>query len=105
MAKSRSKTRKAVRKSGRSKRPTTRRAVASVRAAAPGPRRNLPLKDLRVELDRAVAKLSRRVEVTGEPSARVSQAITVFTRWAADIDEICDDPNNEFCGPTMDPLA
>lgn len=103
MAKRRLKSRKAVRKAARktARRSTRRRAVGAV----PAPRKSLPLQQLRKELDLAVAVLSRRIEKEGQPSATVSQAVAAFTRWAADIDAICSDPNNSFCGPTMDPLA
>lgn len=102
----RPKSRKAVRKSARATRP--RRAAGRMSAAAGGgggPRGSLPLKQLRQELDLAVAKLSRRVEVTGQPSAKVSRAIAVFTRWASEIDDLCDRGTGDFCGPTMDPLS
>ena len=104
MAKSRPKSRKAARKSGRSRtaRKTTRRTAARARTTVPGPRRSLPLQQLRKELDLAVAALSRRVEMAGQPSAKVSQAVTVFTRWASEIDELCE--GSDLCGPTMDPL-
>jgi hypothetical protein len=104
VAKSRPKSRKAARKPGRSKtaRKTTRRTVAAARGAVQPPRRSLPLQQLRKDLDLAVAALSRRVEMAGQPAAKVSQAVTVFTRWAAEIDELCE--GSDFCGPTMDPL-
>lgn len=96
-------------------RKTTRRAVRTARARkgagrrtaarAAGPRPNLPLRQLRLELDLAVAKLSRRVEETGQPSAKVARAINVFARWATEIDAMCNDASGSFCGPTMDPLA
>jgi hypothetical protein len=74
-------------------------------AARPGgSRKTLPLKVLRGQLDDAVALLSRRVEKEGQPSAKVSQAITVFTRWAGEIDALCSDASGDFCGPTMDPF-
>ena len=105
MAKSRSKSRKGVRKPTRSKaarRPTRARATAAAPGGIPPPRKSIPLKQLRKELDLAVASLSRRVEISGGPSARVSEMINIFTRWADDIDNMCEDPNGP-CGPTMEP--
>lgn len=105
MAKRPAKSRKGARKSASSKRPATRRKAASTREPR-RPRKSLPLKQLRADLDLAIATLSRRVEVPGAPSGKVSQAITIFTRWAADIDAICgDSAAASFCGPSMDPFA
>ena len=98
----RPKSRKTARRAAR---PARRRKAVRPRAAAAAARPSLPLRQLRQDLDLAVAKLSRRVEVTGQPSAKVSRAITVFTRWASEIDDLCDRASGDFCGPTMDPLS
>jgi hypothetical protein len=100
----RPRSRKTTRRPARATR-ARKRAGRRTAARAEGPRRNLPLRQLRLELDLAVAKLSRRVEETGQPSAKVSSAINVFTRWATEIDAMCNDASGSFCGPTMDPLA
>lgn len=103
MAKSRSKSRKAVRKPARSKavRRTTRPKAAAATGVVPPPRKSLPLKQLQKELDLVVASLSRRVEISGEPSTRVAEMINIFTRWGDDIANICEEPSP--CGPTMEP--
>jgi hypothetical protein len=77
----------------------TARAARPTAAAAPTV---LSLKRLRRELDLAVSALSRRVDRPGGPSAKVSAAQTVLTRWAAEIDDMCDPDEQELCGPTMD---
>jgi hypothetical protein len=96
------KTPKRSRKTGRSRaaKRTSRKASAP-RRATPSAGRVLDLKQLRRDLDRAVAGLSRRVERAGEPSAKISEAQTLLTRWAAEIDDICDPDEQEICGPTM----
>lgn len=97
MAKRRSKSRKTA---------TSRRSSTQKRGARGGPRRakaakGLDLKRLRRELDLAVASLSRRVEVPGGPSAKVSEAQTFLTRWAGEIDLLCDPDDQLLCGSSM----
>ena len=105
MAKRPAKPRKGARKSARAKRPASRRRAAASRGSLK-PRRNLPLKQLRAELDLAIQRLNRRADQPGEASAKVSQAISVFTRWTEDIDSICGGSAAlAFCGPSMDPFA
>lgn len=102
MAKRRPKSRKAVRKPTRGKAPrkAVRRKAAVARAGAAA--RVLSLKQLRADLDLAVASLSRRVVGPGQPAAKLSEAQTVLTRWASEIDDLCDPDMQELCGPTMD---
>jgi hypothetical protein len=82
--------RKPARKAA-AKKPATR-AAASV----------LSLKQLRSDLNLAVARLSRQVESGVGPSAKFSSAQAVLSRWASEIDELCDPNEQELCGPTMD---
>jgi hypothetical protein len=106
VTKSRPKSRKAARKPSRTKstRKAVRRKAPAARAGAAA--RVLSLRRLRADLDLAVRSLSRRVESRGEPSAKLSEAQTVLTRWASEIDNLCDPDMQELCGPTMDiPLA
>lgn len=80
---------------------TSRKTARAPRPTAAAPN-VLSLKRLRRELDLAVSALSRRVERPGGPSAKVSEAQSILTRWAADIDDLCDPDEQELCGPTMD---
>jgi hypothetical protein len=105
VAKRPAKSRKGARKTARAKRPASRRRAAASRVSLQ-PRKNLPLKQLRAELDRAIQRLNRRADLPDEASAKVSQAISVFTRWTEDIDSICSGSAAlAFCGPSMDPFA
>lgn len=101
MAKSGSKSRKGSARGSRAKK-TTRRTARSPKRAAPAPSRVLDLKRLRRELDLAVSVLSRRVEKSDGPSAKLTEAQTLLARWASDIDDICDPDEQDICGPTMD---
>jgi hypothetical protein len=87
----------------RAPRPSRARKTAKRRprasSAPTGPRNNLPLKDLRLELDAAVRKWEKRLD---EPL--VARAVVMFRQWQTDIGLICDTANSP-CGPTMDPLA
>lgn len=99
MAKRPSRTRKtaASRRTSAAKRSARSRAPRRATAASA---KGLDLKRLRRQLDLSVASLSRLVEVPGGPSAKVSAAQTFLTRWAGEIDELCDDPDGP-CGSSM----
>ena len=97
----RPKSRKTARKPARrtrARKTTTRKVRAATEAI--GPRTRLPLRDLRLELDAAIANWSKRMN---EP--KVERAVTMFKRWQSDIALICEDPSGSPCGPTMDPMA
>ena len=99
MAKRRPTSRKAAKKPARKVAKKSARKKTVARAAAPSG--VLSLKRLRSDLDLAVASLSRQVENRG-PSAKLSNAQSMFARWAAEIDDLCDPNEQAICGPTMD---
>jgi hypothetical protein len=61
----------------------------------------LDLKKLRREIDMAVGALARRLATAGQPSAKLDEAQTALSRWAAEIDNMCDPAEVGPCGPTM----
>ncbi len=105
MAKRRPTSRKATKKPARKPaRKAARKAVRKSAAKRPAVRAVSPvlsLKQLRADLDLAVAGLARQVESRG-PSAKLSNTQTILARWASEIDDICDSGQQEICGPTMD---
>ena len=104
MAKRPAKPRKGARKTPRTKRPASRRSVAASRISL-RPRKNLPLTQLRAELNLAIRRLNR-ADLPEEASAKVSETIAVFKRWTKDINSICGGRAAlAFCGPSMDPFA
>lgn len=105
MAKTRSRPRKSsastrakgARKGAGKKKASVKRARVSAR---PKPE-VLDLKTLRRQIDKAVGVLARRLTMTAQPSATLSGTQATLSRWAAEIDEICEDPTGGTCGPSM----
>ena len=105
------KTRSRSRKSGASPRAKGTRKTAgarrktSAKRAKPAARRpkGLDLKRLRRDIDMAVSSLARRVAraEVAQPSAKLDQAQTTLSRWAAEIDNLCDPNERDICGPSM----
>ena len=101
MSKRRPTSRKATKKPARKAARKVVRKSAAKRPAARAVSPVLSLKQLRADLDLAVAGLARQVESRG-PSAKLSNTQTILARWASEIDDICDSGEQEICGPTMD---
>ena len=107
MAKARSKSRKpggstrakSTKKAAGKKKSSAKRARGS--APTPRSREVLDLKTLRHQIDRAVGSIARRLTMTAQPAAALTGAQAMLSRWASEIDEICEDPIDGPCGPTM----
>lgn len=95
---------------------STRRRTAGKRARGTyrnGPPRGLNLKKLRRDLDIAISILSqrlargpRKVGAAGmdkevEPAAKLQETVSFMSRWASEIDDICDPHTTDICGDTM----
>ena len=108
MAKTRSRPRKSrasarakgARKGARKKTSSAKRTKVSARPKPRSPE-VLDLKTLRQQIDKAVSAMARRLTMTAQPSANLSAAQATLTRWASEIDEICEDPETGPCGPSM----
>ena len=107
MAKTRSRSRKSASKSKRAtatKKKTASRKKSRARAARPrvAAAGTLDLHQLRGDIDKAMAIIAQRLLQADQPSAKLDEAQAALSRWAAEIDDICDpDERDGICGPTM----